>query len=149
MSSPSIRPIDRTFQVLSLRARVDLGAMVMKGTSPSSKLMYYWNLAIRLFNVVSRKLVVGGLTPLQRCSRRILLTITLPKRLGYGDLRWIRLQWNTITQCWCEKLAIIIIINQQLYMADIKLFEKHFLNIGDSITHNQNIASGYRNGNMP
>ena len=33
------------------------------------KLLRNWSLTIRLFSVISRTLVSGGLTPLQRCSR--------------------------------------------------------------------------------
>ena len=44
------------------RARVDLGAIAMKGCSSS----------IRLFSVISRTLVGRGLTPLQKYSRCIL-----------------------------------------------------------------------------
>ena len=36
------------------------------------KLQHYWNLTIRLFSVISRTLVRGGLTPMQTCSRCII-----------------------------------------------------------------------------
>ena len=41
----------------SLQARVDLGAMAMKGTLQSQKLQHYWNLTITLFSVISRNFV--------------------------------------------------------------------------------------------
>ena len=56
-----------------LRARVDQGAMAMKGCSIFSKPQNHWNLTIKWFSVVFRTLVVvGNLTPLQRCWRYIL-----------------------------------------------------------------------------
>ena len=48
-------------QVLSLRTRVDLGAMAIKGTLHSPKLQHYWRLTIRLFSVICRTLVGGVL----------------------------------------------------------------------------------------
>ena len=82
--------------MLPLLARVDLGAVTMKGYSP--KLQHYWNLANRLFSVISGRSLgvgsypsaemqsvystvqptgpqhtrLGSLTLLQRCSRCIL-----------------------------------------------------------------------------
>ena len=49
-------------QMLPLRAKVDLEAMAVKGYSVSPKLQHYWNLSIRLFSVISRTLVGGGVT---------------------------------------------------------------------------------------
>ena len=46
--------------------------MAMKGHPHSLKLQHHWNLTIRLFSVISRTLVGGGLTPQQRSSRCIL-----------------------------------------------------------------------------
>ena len=46
--------------MIPFRARVNLGAMAMKwGTPHSPKLQHHWNLTIRLFSVISRKLVGG------------------------------------------------------------------------------------------
>ena len=45
-----------------------------KGTLHSPKLQHNWNLTIRLFSVISVTLVDGGLSTLQRSSRRILMT---------------------------------------------------------------------------
>ena len=67
-----IRMVYNTYQVLPLRVRLNLGAMVMKGCPHSPKPQHHWNLTIRLFSVISRTLVWWGLTPLQRCSRCIL-----------------------------------------------------------------------------
>ena len=60
--------------LLVLRARVDLGAMVMKGLPYYPKLQHCWNLTIRLFSVISGTLVGGGcrIHWLQRCSQCIL-----------------------------------------------------------------------------
>ena len=52
------------YQVLRHRAKVDLGAMAMKGYSAFPKLQHHWNLTIRLFSVISRTLIGRGLTPL-------------------------------------------------------------------------------------
>ena len=46
-----------TFQVLPLWASVDLGVMAMKGALHSPKLLLYWSLTIRLFNVTSGTLI--------------------------------------------------------------------------------------------
>ena len=42
-----------SYQVLSLRTRVDLGAMAMNVTPHFPKLKHHWNLTIRLFSVIS------------------------------------------------------------------------------------------------
>ena len=42
-----------------LRARVDLGAMAIKGTPHSPKLEHYWRLTIRLFSVIPKTLIEG------------------------------------------------------------------------------------------
>ena len=66
--------------MLPLRARVDLGAMAMKGYSAFPKAPA---LTIRLFSVISRTFVrEGGLTPLQRCSQCILQ----PQPTGQSDV---------------------------------------------------------------
>ena len=49
--------------MLPLRARVDLGAMAIKGTPHSPKLQHHRNFTIRLFCVVSRTLIGGGYYP--------------------------------------------------------------------------------------
>ena len=49
--------------MLPLRTRVDLGVMAMKGYSASPKLQHHWNIAIILFSVISRTLVVVGSYP--------------------------------------------------------------------------------------
>ena len=55
----SVRSIDRTLS----------GAT----TSGQRAIQHYWNFTIRLFCVISRKLVMGSFIPLQKCSRCILL----------------------------------------------------------------------------
>ena len=57
--NPSIGP----YQVLPLRARVDLGAITMTGAPYSPKLQHYWNLISRLFSAISRTLLGRGLNP--------------------------------------------------------------------------------------
>ena len=57
--------------MLQLWARVNLDAKAMKGYSAFPKHQYYRKLTIKLFNVKSRILVLG-LTPLQKSSRCIL-----------------------------------------------------------------------------
>ena len=57
--------------MLPRQARVDLGAMVIKGYSTFSKLQHYWNLTIRLF-CYNQDTRWGRLTSLQGCSRCIL-----------------------------------------------------------------------------
>ena len=47
------------YQVLPRWARVDLGAMAMKGCFHSPKPRHYWNLTIRLFSVIPRTLIGG------------------------------------------------------------------------------------------
>ncbi len=60
------------YQVLPFRARVDLGAMAMKGYSAFTKQQHYWNLTKRLPVIISGTLLRGSLTSLQRSSRCIL-----------------------------------------------------------------------------
>ncbi len=64
--------------MLPPRARVDLGAMAIRGTLHSPKLQNYWNLTIRLFSVISRTLV-GGVLPLCREAVGVFYS---PSRLG-------------------------------------------------------------------
>ena len=49
------------YQVLPLRARVDLKRWQWRGTPHSPKLLHCWNLTIRLFCIISRTLVWGVL----------------------------------------------------------------------------------------
>ena len=58
--------------MLPLWARVDLGAMAMKGTPHSPKLQHFKSVAMRFFSVINRTLAGGGLIPQQRSSRCIL-----------------------------------------------------------------------------
>ena len=46
--------------MLQRRARVDLGAMAMKGRSIFPKPQHYWDLTIRLFSVIYRIFLLGG-----------------------------------------------------------------------------------------
>ena len=61
--------------MLPLRARVDLGAMAMKG--------YSANLTIRLFSVISGHSLEGGVLPLCREAVRVLYSHS---RLGNSSL---------------------------------------------------------------
>ena len=61
-------PIIGPYQMLPLRARVDLGAMVM------NELYYYWNHTIRWISVISRTLVGGGLLLLSRAEQSVYST---------------------------------------------------------------------------
>ena len=74
MSNSSIWP----YQVLAFWPRVDLGVMAMNGYSP--KPQHYWNLTIKLFNVISGTLR-RGLTLQQRCRWCILQS--QPTGLGW------------------------------------------------------------------
>ena len=49
--------------MLPLRARVDLGALAVKGFPHSPKLQYCWNLTIRLFSVINRTFIEVGSYP--------------------------------------------------------------------------------------
>ena len=49
------------YQMLPLRASVDLGVVAIKWYSAFPKLQYCWSLTIRLFDVISRGLVGGVL----------------------------------------------------------------------------------------
>ena len=55
------------FEIRLLNLRINFW-----GTPHSPKLQHYWNLTIRLFSVISRTLMGGDLTPLQKSSRCIL-----------------------------------------------------------------------------
>ena len=60
------KPLIGPYQVLPLRVRVDVGAMAIKATPPPSKPQHQWNLTIRLFNVISRTRIRGGVLPFCR-----------------------------------------------------------------------------------
>ena len=76
--------------------------MAMKVCSSFPKLQHHWNLTIQLFSTICWTLI-GGLTPLQICSRCILQP--LPNRLGKPD--YINFQTVTaITQECCEQYWI-------------------------------------------
>ena len=62
----SICDIERPYYVLPFRTRADLGAMAKKGTPHSPKLQRYWNLTIRLFSIIFRTLIGGGVSSLCR-----------------------------------------------------------------------------------
>ena len=70
------------YQVLPLRVRVNLGAMTIKENS--AKLQHYWNLTIRVFGVISKTPIGGGLTSLPRCIQCILH----PKTTRPQDTCW-------------------------------------------------------------
>ena len=55
-----LNPLIGPYQVLPRWARVDLGAMAMKGYSVSLSPQHYWDLTIRLFSVISRTLMGGS-----------------------------------------------------------------------------------------
>ena len=81
------KPYIGPYQVLPGRARVDLGAMAMKGSfvfpqSPS----IYWNLIIRLFSVINRTLIGEGVLPLCRGAVSVFYS---PSRLVQIDNRFI------------------------------------------------------------
>ena len=66
----------KSYQVLPLRARVDLGVMAIKGTLHFPKFQYYRSLSIRLLNVISWTLVcgVGWVLPLCRDAVSVFYT---------------------------------------------------------------------------
>ena len=68
------------YQVLPLRARMDMGAIVIKRYSAFPKLQHYWSLTIRLFSVLSRTLVAGVLL---LCKDAVDIFCS-PYRLGYS-----------------------------------------------------------------
>ena len=69
----SIWPIDRTLiRCYHSRPEWTWERLQWRGTPHSPKLQHYWNLTIRLFNDISRTLVGGGLTPLQRSTQCLL-----------------------------------------------------------------------------
>ena len=73
MSNSSIWPIDRAFSCATTPSQSGHGSDCNEGVPPHSpKLQHYWSLTFRLFNVISRTLVWGGVTPLQRYSGCIL-----------------------------------------------------------------------------
>ena len=65
----SIQPIDRALSSATISGLSGPGSNGNKGVLYiPPKPQYYWNLAIRLFCVISRTHVVGGSTPLQRSN---------------------------------------------------------------------------------
>ena len=78
-------PLIGPYQVLPLRAGVDLEQWQWRGTPHFPKLQHWWNFTIRLFSVISRTLVRGGLTPLQRCSQCILQPKLTGQSVHWGN----------------------------------------------------------------
>ena len=73
MSNNSILIIERTLSVANTPGQSGLGSNGQWWVTRHSTKLQDWNLAIRLFNVISRTLIeCGGLTPLHRCSWCIL-----------------------------------------------------------------------------
>ena len=78
-----------------------------RSTPHSPKLQYYWNLTIRLFSVISRTLVGGGLTALQRSSWYILQPqppgqkpFRLQKGIQCRSFRWFKFGFSfSLTGC--------------------------------------------------
>ena len=56
-----------------------------RGALHSPKPQHHWNLTIKLFRVINQTLVRGCLTPLHRCSRRILQPQPMGQWLCWGD----------------------------------------------------------------
>ena len=77
--------------MLLLLARVDLGAMAMKGHSTFSKLKHCWNLTISLFSFISTSFVKEGVV-LSLCSNAVNVSYN-SSRLGNHFLL-IRLMWR-------------------------------------------------------
>ena len=77
----SIWPIDRCYHS---RPEWTWEQWQWRGSLHFSKLQHYWNLTIRLFNVICRTHVGGGLTSLQRCSWCI-LQLQLTEQVIYCD----------------------------------------------------------------
>ena len=77
------------------RSEWTLGQWQWKGTLHFSKLQHYWSFTIRLFSVMSRTLVVGVVTPLQRSSRCILQ----PQPTGQPYISVINYDWSWLDVC--------------------------------------------------
>ena len=87
--------------MLPLRARVDLGGMVMKGYSALPKRQHYWNLAIRLLTVISRILVGGGGGDLPYCREAVGVFYS-PSKLG----NWRCSSWWLVVAQWKRPLSL-------------------------------------------
>ena len=85
MSNSCICPIDRTFQVLTLRARMDQGAIGMKEYFAFPEAPALPGFISRSFNLKIRTLVGRGLMPLQRYNRYILQ----PQPTGLKLIDWM------------------------------------------------------------
>ena len=83
-----------------------------RGTPHSPMLQHCWNLTIRLFSVISRTLVRGGLTPLQRCSQCILqpqLTGQSLVRGGRSKEKWDHQEYLLYRAWWIASVLLISI----------------------------------------
>ena len=86
----------RPYQVLPLRPRMDLGAMAMRRYSAFTKapaLENYWNLNIRLSNVIARRFI-WGVFPFCRESVGV---FSCPSRLG-KEIQWVCLKIVSIRE---------------------------------------------------
>ena len=94
------------YQVLPLRAWVDLEAMVIKRYSVFYKLQHYWSLTIRLFSVITRTLVGGGGLPLCRDAIGVFCS---PNRLGQWALYiYIRGAFNKLPGFFVQAFKIAV-----------------------------------------
>ena len=80
--------------MLSLRSRVNLGAMVMKEYSTYSLKHQDWSLVIRLFSVISKKLVEGVLS---LCKDAVGVFYNR-SRLGYSSFSYKFWRASSITK---------------------------------------------------
>ena len=92
--------------MLLLWGRMDQGAIAIKGTPHSTKLQHHWNLTIRLFTVISKTLVGGGVLPLCEDAIDVFSGSTrLGKQFGGGpcfSMEWVNLVWPT-----CSRFRVV------------------------------------------
>ena len=108
IKTSSIWPIDRTLiRCYHSGPEWTWEQWQWRGTPHSPKLQHCWNLTIRLFSVISRTLVSGGLTPLQRCSQCILqpqltgqsgFSLKVPLRLKLAYTILLSITFATMSQ---------------------------------------------------
>ena len=103
--------------MLHLRIRVDMGVMAMKFALHLRKHQHYWRLALRLFNVIPRSLVVRVLT----LGRESVGVFYSPSKLGYPIFKNSQDGENAITSfpIFLSLLSILLFLSS-LY--DIFLF---------------------------
>ena len=115
--NPQVGP----YQVLPFRARVDLGAMAMKGVLHSPKLQDYSNLTIRLFSVISR-ILIGGVVVLPLCREAVGVFYSPSQIYDQSSLRKFQLCKSTRLWPRSKRVDVITFTFKLMHLLKVWIF---------------------------